>query len=93
MPAKENLPDHDEFIPNTETIKQKVRYLAKVSAEFREHYMKTRAVHKNFKSSNLAELFKQATGKGLKLDDSKGPRAWKSKLISALHSIRTRLKT
>ena len=50
-------------------------------------------VHPQLRSHNLAKLHFDATGKGLKLDDNTGPAFWKTKLLSALYAIRTRLKT
>ena len=97
LPAGENLPDKDEFIPNTETLEGKIRYLVKVSKEFRTHYKLTRDHVKKMgiklKTDNFAKLFKQATGKNMKkLQDARSPYQWRTKLISALHSIKTRLK-
>ncbi len=92
LPKPDNFPDKDEWIPNVETLQQKIKYLAKNSKEFRTAYMRCRAVVKELKAGNLAELHKRATGKGIKLDDKRSPLQWKVKLISALHAIQTRLK-
>ena len=93
LPREDQLPDKDEYIPNTETLSDKIKYLAKESKEFRTQWMKTRKVVSVLRSSNLAKLHKESTGKGLKLDDKRSAHSWKVKLISALYAIRTRLKT
>jgi hypothetical protein len=94
LPGKQEvLPDRDEYIPNVETLKQKIRWLTKNSKEFHRAYLDTKKVIKKLSISNLGLLFKQATGKKLKLDDDAGASKWKTKLISALHAIKTRLKT
>jgi hypothetical protein len=94
LPGKQEvLPDRDQYIPNVETLKKKIRWLTKNSKEFARAYLDTRKVIKHLSSSNLGDLFKQATGKGLKLADNAGPSKWKTKLISALNAIKTRLKT
>ena len=87
----EKLPGHDVFIPKTESLRGKIIYLAKVSKEFKRAFMDTKTVHPKLKLSNFAEYFKKATGKGLKLSDKKGAQGWKTKLLSALHAIKTRL--
>ena len=87
----EKLPDADVFIPKTETIEGKIKYLGKVSAEFKQAFMRTKAVHPKLKLKNFALYFRRATGKGLKLKG--GPQKWKTMLLSALEAIRTRLET
>jgi hypothetical protein len=89
----EKLPDADVFIPKTETLEGKVKYLAKVSVEFKQAFMRCKAAHPKLKLKNFAEYFRRATGKGLKLGKAGGPQKWKTKLISALEAIRTRLKS
>jgi hypothetical protein len=89
----EKLPGPDVFIPKTDTLRGKIIYVAKVSKEFKRAFMDTRSVHPKLKMSNFAEYFKRATGKGLKIDNKKGAQGWKTKLISALEAIKTRLKT
>ena len=93
LPEKDNLPDANEYIPNTESLAQKIAYIAKNSKEFVKQWKKTRKVIPKLRASNLHILHKEATDKGLKLDDKSGPSSWKTKLISALYAIRSRLKT
>jgi hypothetical protein len=93
LPKPDNFPDRDEFIPKTDTLKGKIKYLAKTSEEFVRAYHQTRKVVLQLKSSNLADLHKEATGKGIKLTDKMGPAEWKTRLLSALYAIKTRLKT
>jgi hypothetical protein len=93
LPKEDQIPDKDEFIPDTETLGEKIKYLAKNSKEFRTEWVKTRKVVPHLRSSNLAKLHKEATGKGVKLEDKRSPHSWKTKLISALYAIRSRLKT
>jgi len=96
LPQAEKLPDKDEFIPGTDTLEGKIRYLVKQSKEFRTHYKLARdhlkSMNIKLKTNNFGELFKQATGKGLNIPDKRSPYQWRTKLISALHSIKTRLK-
>jgi len=94
LPGKaDNYADQDEYIPNTETDQKKIRYLTKTSKEVARAYKKTRAVVKELNSKNLPDLFREATGKTLKLDSNRSPNHWKTVLLSALEAIRTRLKT
>jgi hypothetical protein len=93
LPEADNLPDRDDFIPDTETLQQKIKYVANNSKEFRAAFLDTKKVVKQLKSRNLADLHKEATGKGLKINDKMGPAEWKTRLISALYAIKTRLKT
>ena len=87
----EKLPDPDVFIPKTETIEQKIKYLAKVSPEFKQAFLRCKAVHPKLKLKNFLEYFHRATKKKLKLKG--GPMKWKTTLLSALEAIRTRLKS
>lgn len=92
LPGKEEVyPDADEFIPGTETDKGKIRYIAKTSKEFSRAFQEARKEIKGLKSGTLPKMFKQATGKTLKLSDKKSPSHWKTVLLSALESIRRRL--
>ena len=97
LPKEEKLADKDDFIPGTETLAGKMKYLAKESMEFRSAYMKAKLSLKKrgikLNSGNIHKLLKESTGKGLKLEDKRSPHSWKTKLISALHAIVTRLKT
>jgi hypothetical protein len=93
LPQADNLPDREEFIPNTETLKRKIKYLTKTSKEFLKAWAKTKKVIPQLKASNLADLHKEATGKGVKITDKMGPAEWKTRLLSALYAIKTRLKT
>ena len=90
---QENLPDQDHFIPGTETDKGKIRYLARKSVEFARAFQEARKVIKGLKSGTLAAMFKQATGKALKLDSKRSHSHWKTVLLSALESIKRRLET
>ena len=94
LPGKsgENLPDRNEYIPGVSTVPQKIKYVIKNSSEARSAYMKARGVHPDLRSSNIAEKFFEATGKRLTFKKSDGAYAWKTTLISALHSIETRLE-
>ena len=89
----ERLPDKNEFIPNTNTDSKKIKYLVKASREVRAAYMLTRKTVKGLNSKNISHLLQKATGKSLRFSDDRGADSWRSKLLSALHSIRTRLKT
>ena len=60
-----NLPDRDEYIPNTETLAKKIRYITKTSKEVSRAYQETRKIHKNLSSKTFAKLFQDATGKKL----------------------------
>ena len=92
LPGKaDDFPDQDEYIPNVDTDKQKIRYLTKRSPEVARAYKETRKVITELSSSKLPELFRKATGKKLKLDDNRSPSHWKIVLLSALQAIRTRL--
>ena len=93
LPDKDELPDQDDYIPNTETLQQKIKYLGNNSKEFRAAFLDTKKVIKQLKSRNLADLHKEATGKGVKITDNMGPAEWKTRLIAALCAIKTRLKT
>ena len=93
LPEAEPLPDKDDYIPNTDTLQQKIKYLGKNSKEFRAAFLEAKKVVKQLKSRNLADLHKEATGKGLKITDKMGPAEWKTRLIAALYAIKTRLKT
>ena len=97
LPKEEKLADKDDFIPGTETLAGKMKYLAKESMEFRSAYMKAKLSLKKrgikLNSGNIHKLLKESTGKGLKLEDKRSPHSWKTKLISALHAIVTRLKS
>ena len=96
LPEAEKLPDKDEFIPGTDSLEGKIKYLVKQSKEFRTHYKLARDHLKSMgiklKSNNISDLFKQATGKSINIPDKRSPFQWKTKLISVLHSIKTRLK-
>ena len=92
LPGKaDDFPDEDEYIPNVETDQKKIRYLTKRSPEVSRAYKETRKVVKELSSRKLPELFREATGKKLKLADNKSPSHWKTVLLSALEAIRTRL--
>ena len=92
LPGKaDNFPDEDEYIPNVQTDQQKIRYLTKRSPEVSRAYKDTRKVVKELNSRDLPALFREATGKKLKLADNKSPSHWKTVLLSALEAIRTRL--
>jgi len=93
LPKEEKFVDKDEYIPGTETLKGKILYLYKNSKEFKYAWLKAMKAQPTLKVGTLAQLHKDATGKGLKLDDKRSPYQWKTKLISALYAIRTRLKT
>lgn len=89
----DEFPDRDEYIPNTETLSQKIRYVMKYSAEFTRTYQETRKVVPNLKIRRFAEVYKEAAGRALKkFKDDEGPYKWKTVLLSALHTIKTRYK-
>jgi hypothetical protein len=93
LPQADDLPDSEDYIPNTETLQQKIKYLGGASKEFHEAFRETKKVIPKLKARNLADLHKEATGKGIKITDAMGPHEWKTRLISALYAIRSRLKT
>lgn len=93
LPGKaDNFPDRKEYIPNTQSVIDKIRYLVKNSSEVRDAYIQLRRVHAGVRSKNIAEKFLEATGKRLTFSKKAGPDAWKTKLISAYYAIRTRLE-
>ena len=90
--SDDKFPDRKEYIPNTQSVIEKIRYLVKNSSEVRDAYIQLRRVHPGVRSKNIAEKFLEATGKRLTFRKQDGPDAWKTKLISAYYSIRTRLE-
>ena len=89
----DRFPDHDEYIPNVETAKKKIRYLTSRSTEVGRAYLAAKAVHPQVSSSTIPDLFRKATGKLFRFQDGRSPYHWKTYLISALHAIKTRLET
>ncbi len=89
----DKFPDHDAFIPNVETLKKRIRYVKSKSQEAKDAYEDTKKIHPHMNARNLAELFRKATGKILKLDPKRSPHHWKIVLISALHQIRRSLES
>ena len=93
LPKSEQFPDREEYIPDTDTLKQKIVYLVKNSDEFVRAFKDARKAVPQLRARNLPDLHKEATGKGLKITDKMGPAEWKTRLISALYAIKTRLRT
>lgn len=91
--SRDKFPDHDEFIENVETLRKRIRYVISKSPEVSKLYFDTKDVHPRLGSKNLAELFRKATGKILKLDPKRSPHHWKTVLISALHQIKRSLES
>ena len=93
LPGKyEKLPSKNEYIPGVETDSLKIKWLVKNSREVRAAYLLTRKTVPKLNSKNIGKLLQKATGKGLRFGDDRGADQWRSKLLSALYSIRTRLK-
>ena len=94
MEKPEVLPGRDEYIPNTETLAQKIKYLLKNSKEFKNSYLDVRKVVPNLSPKSFAKLYREATGKAMRrFKEDWGPYKWKSVLLSAFQTIKTRLKT
>jgi hypothetical protein len=93
LPQADNMADSKDYIPDTETLQQKIKYLGHNSKEFRDAFRETTKAIPHLRSRNLAALHKEATGKGVKITDAMGPSEWKTRLLSALYAIRSRLKT
>jgi hypothetical protein len=91
--SADQFPEHDDYIPNVETLGKRIRYVIGKSEEASNTYHDTKKVHPQLSSRNLADLFRKATGKKLKLDPKRSPHHWKTVLISALHQIRRSLES
>ena len=89
-PPKKRLPDDpDQFYAISE-IKDIINYLLKVWRPFQVVWVKFRKSVPSVNRKNLAQKFREATGKTLKL--GKSPESWNTRLTSALYEIERRLE-